>query len=111
MTDKDSILNGRGLHQTLHNRRAQVHKEFVCRSKVVFYQGQLVGHIFTDPEFEEFLKLDFVGNKEIAWDMWKRLAKPWGAAGHKVIAIEYVDSLLDLCSKVSFQSWQEQIKK
>lgn len=100
MNPEDSILNSRGLHKTLNNRRAQVHKEFVCRSKVVFYQGQIVGHIFTDEQFKVFVELPFVGNKEIIWSMWEKLSKPWAASEYKVISIDYVDQILDLCAKV-----------
>lgn len=101
MNPQESILTGQGLYKTVHGRRAQIHKEFVCRSHVVFYQGQILGHIFKDDEFKAFVALPIVGNKELVWDLWEKLSKPWGATGHKVLNIDFVDQVLDLCAKVT----------
>lgn len=98
---KDSILTGEGLYNTLRNRRAFVHKEFVCRSHVVYKGDQIIGHIFTKEEFQTFLHVAVQNDnrRRAAADMFEKFARSWGATGHKVFPIELVDGLLDMLSK------------
>lgn len=97
MTD-ETILNPEGLAKMARNRRVAVHREFVNRSQVVFYYGNIIGYIFTVPAFYDFLKLPVIKNAGAGKMMFDTFARAWGAAGHKVFPVEIMDDLLDVLS-------------
>lgn len=100
--ENKTILTSEGLTAALNSPRARINKEFICRSTVVFWHGQICGHIFTDAEFKSFLEkcVSSASRREAAYDMFTKFARTWGAAGHRVFPSELVDGLLDMLAKV-----------
>ena len=100
--EKSTILTSEGLTAALNSPRARINKEFICRSTVVFFHGQICGHIFLPDEFQAFLKkcVSSESRREAAFDMFTKFARPWGSSGHRVFPSELVDGLLDMLAKV-----------
>lgn len=95
---QNSILTGRGLYESITSNRQICLGEFVKRSQVVFIQGDLFGHLFTEAEFDGFVSHSSVVNKRAAKTMWTEHAKPFGATGRKVFPIHLVDGLIDIAA-------------
>lgn len=94
----ETILNSEGLAKMARNRRVAVQREFVNRSQVVFYYGNIIGYIFTVPAFYDFLKLPVIQNGAAGKMMFDTFSRAWGAAEHKVFPVELMDELLDVLS-------------
>lgn len=97
---QNSILTGRGLYESIHNHRTLCLAEFVKKSKVAFVDGELFGHLFTEPEIDAFISCSHVLNKRAAKSFWAEHSRAFGATGRKILQIHLVDAFIDLAAGV-----------
>lgn len=100
----ETILTPEGLRKALDNRRVYAHRNYFQKSNVAFYMGRVLGNLFTDETFKQFVELPGIYNKELLLQMFAAFIRPFGSAGQKCIPIEHMDDFLDTAAGFNQQT-------